>query len=125
MGWSIGWDGRWRRDVGYGVPAYCDHPKCHEKIDRGLSYVCAGGVPKGGDGCGLYFCARHLSYWRKRLGSCCARCARGKDPFTPKPDHPEWIAWKLTDESWANWRAENPGEVKRLRESGQTEVQRA
>jgi hypothetical protein len=117
MGWSIGYDRHWRRDIGYGVPAFCDHPKCAEKIDRGLSFVCAGGEPNGGDGCGLYFCAKHLSHWRAQLGSCCARCARGMDPFEPKPEHPEWVAWKLTDASWADWRAENPDDVRRLRDA--------
>ena len=48
MGWSIGYDSNWDRDIGYGVPAYCDHPDCNEEIDRGLSYVC-GGEPYGGD----------------------------------------------------------------------------
>ncbi len=53
MGWSIGSDGD--RDIGYGVPAECDHPDCTAEIDRGLSYVC-GGDPYGGEyGCGLFF----------------------------------------------------------------------
>jgi len=52
MGWSIGFDSRWNRDIGYGVPAYCDHPKCNEEIDRGLAYVCCGEQPYGGEhGC--------------------------------------------------------------------------
>ncbi|HEV7521417.1 MAG TPA: hypothetical protein VGP89_09990, partial [Candidatus Angelobacter sp.] len=62
MGWSLGFDSNWQRDIGYGVPAYCDHPKCNKKIDRGLSYVC-GGEPYGGElGCGLYFCSEHLGW---------------------------------------------------------------
>ncbi len=43
MGWSLGHDNRWGkfgRDIGYGVPAICDHPGCNAEIDRGLSYVC-------------------------------------------------------------------------------------
>lgn len=39
MGWSIGFDEHWQRDIGYGVPATCDHPGCGAKIDRGLSFV--------------------------------------------------------------------------------------
>ena len=35
MGWSLGYDGRWKRDIGYGVPAVCDFPGCNEEIDRG------------------------------------------------------------------------------------------
>ena len=60
MSWAIGFDSRWNRDIGYGVPATCDFPGCGVDIDRGLAFVC-GGEPYGGeDGCGLYFCASHL-----------------------------------------------------------------
>lgn len=135
MGWSIGFDPAWNRDIGYGVPAQCDHPDCDTGIDRGLSYVC-GGAPYGGDyGCGLYFCETHLAYAYtedgeddllvdgKPLPHLCERCIKmhqeGEDskvqPFTPKPDVPEWINWKLTDESWQQWRDENPERVARLR----------
>lgn len=99
MGWAIGYDSMWQRDIGYGVPATCDHPDCDEVIDRGLAYVC-GGQPYGGsDGCGLYFCGRHLV-----TGVLCERCYRDESPFMPKPDRPEWIAHKATDPSWAEWR---------------------
>jgi hypothetical protein len=102
MGWSIGFDEHWSRDIGYGVPAYCDHPKCDAEIDRGLSYVC-GGQPYGGDdGCGLYFCEKHLN-----SSSLCSRCARREKPFDAKPDHPEWLHHKATDVSWAEWRKQN------------------
>lgn len=111
MGWSIGYDDNWQRDIGYGVPAYCDHPKCSAEIDRGLSYVC-GGEPYGGEkGCGLYFCDEHLSGGWGDVVSRCSRCRNHKPPFQPKPDHPRWIRHKLTHESWAEWRAQNPDEV--------------
>lgn len=116
MGWAIGYDRTWRRDIGYGVPAFCDYPRCQEEIDRGLAYVCAGQQPKGGDGCGLYFCEKHRSHYRERLGQCCSRCWNYRPPFAAKPDHPDWIAHKLTDESWAQWRAEHPDEVQQLTE---------
>jgi hypothetical protein len=107
MGWSIGFDRNWDRDIGYGVPAECDHPDCREQIDRGLAFVC-GGEPYGEpDGCGLYFCGEHH-------GHVCERCERGLEPFPAKPDVPEWINWKLTDESWSQWRAENPEVVAAL-----------
>jgi hypothetical protein len=65
MGWEIGYDHTWDRDIGYGVPAECDHPDCKEQIDRGLAYIC-GGEPYGGElGCGLFFCAAHLFYAEK------------------------------------------------------------
>jgi hypothetical protein len=107
MGWSIGYDSHWRRDIGYGVPAFCDHPGCSEVIDRGLSYVC-GAEPYGGDrGCGLYFCDKHLTQY-PRLPQLCERCApRVRRSFAPKPEHPDWLHFKETDESWAEWREQN------------------
>lgn len=113
MGWEIGFDDKWKRDIGYGVPAFCDHPGCTEKIDRGLAYVC-GGEPYGGDrGCGLFFCYTHLRMTSK--GQLCKKCKNGKQPFEPKREHPDWINWKLTDPSWEQWRNENPEEVKKLK----------
>jgi hypothetical protein len=116
MGWSIGFDSRWQRDIGYGVPCVCDHPDCNEEIDRGLSYVC-GGEPYGGDrGCGLFFCGNHLHYAERLSGQFCARChPRIRSPFKPKPDVIQWIEHKLSDESWEEWRAESPKEVADLR----------
>ncbi len=117
MGWSIGFDERWKRDVGYGVPATCDHPGCGKEIDRGLSYVC-GAHPYGGDhGCGLFFCPDHLTFAESHGDPVCERCAledENVEPFEPTPDTPEWTAWKLTDESWQRWRDENPAEVAAL-----------
>jgi hypothetical protein len=101
MSWSIGFDENWQRDIGYGVPAYCDHPRCNEIIDRGLAHVCADQEPYGGDhGCGLYFCAKHQDFRRR-----CPKCAR-------YDHHPDWIQHKLTDPSWERWRGENPRWVK-------------
>lgn len=101
MGWAVGFDEHWQRDIGYGVPATCDYPGCGARIDRGLSYVC-GGEPYGGDnGCGLYFCDKHIYCNGKPL---CERCDVGKEPFEPTPDVAEWIEHKATDPSWAEWR---------------------
>jgi hypothetical protein len=116
MGWEIGYDNDWKRDIGYGVPAFCDHPDCQEVIDRGLSYVC-GGEPYGGErGCGLYFCEKHRLY-HDRLPCLCERCSKRKSPFVPKPDHPDWIRHKLLDESWADWREGHPAEVEKMKVS--------
>lgn len=119
MGWSIGYDANWGRDIGYGVPAYCDAPKCKQEIDRGLSYVC-GEEPYGGDkGCGLFFCPKHLYFHEFRDGvvaMVCKRCDGNKSPYTnPSPEHPTWINHKLTDESWAQWRKENPQKIKEMK----------
>jgi len=119
MGWSVG-EGKDGRDIGYGVPALCDHPDCNEQIDRGLSYVCGMINTDGEDrGCGLHFCKDHLGYSPK-FGQLCGRCyPRLKAPFTRKPDLPERNEHKLTDESWAQWRAENPDQVASLSLSSQ------
>ena len=115
MGWSIGYDVNWERDIGYGVPAVCDHPNCKKKIDRGLSYVC-GGEPYGEpDGCGLFFCSKHLYFSDKKENQVCERCLRNKEPFEPKKDIKEWVDYKLTDKSWAKWRKENRELVERMK----------
>lgn len=92
MGWAVGYDERWKRDIGYGVPALCDQPGCGAEIDRGLGYVC-GGEPYGGDlGCGLFFCEEHHAYYLGEGHALCDRCARGEPPHAPTPDVAEWTA---------------------------------
>ena len=74
-----------------------------------------GGEPYGGKrGCGLYFCSKHLDLY-ERLPQLCERCApRKKKPSDPTPNVPDWTRHKLTDESWQQWRDENPDEVAAL-----------
>ena len=118
MSWAIGYDSNRKRDIGYGVPAICDYPGCNAGIHRGLSYVCGGEPYGGGTGCGLFFCGKHLAYYdtgdeeEEFTSQLCTRCGHGLKAFDPKPDTSEWIAWKLTDISWEEWRAENPEFVK-------------
>lgn len=115
MGWSIGTNCQ-DRDVGYGVPAICDYPGCNNEINRGLSYVC-GDMHDGGDyGCGLYFCENHLTISDKWGVSICDRCENNELPYEPKKDSLEWIQWKLIDDSWYEWRKQNPNQTKRLYE---------
>lgn len=134
MGWSIGYDGEWQRDIGYSVPSVCDHPGCNTQIDRGLSFVC-GGEPYGGDdGCGLFFCGNHLSYVSfindngdqevstQLCDPCCINIKLGGDNYKlfaalyePKPDTKRWVRHKLTDPSWEQWREENPTQVLGMR----------
>jgi hypothetical protein len=123
MGYSIGYaDGR---DIGYGVIATCDQPDCEEKIDRGISYCCGGFFGDHADsGCGLYFCSKHLQMTyvgegeenddSDEFADLCERCAKGDSPFDPKPDHPDWVWWKLNHSSWATWRADNADEVVKM-----------
>lgn len=117
MGWSIGYDHNHERDIGYGVPAICDHPDCGEEIDRGLAYVC-GGEPYGGEsGCGLYFCGSHLLWKQSAKKFVCDRClVEAETYYDPKPDTLEWISWKFTDASWGQWREENPGKTAELKQ---------
>ncbi|ARQ95393.1 hypothetical protein [Bradyrhizobium phage BDU-MI-1] len=104
--------GRDGRDIGYGVPALCDHPGCDAEIDRGLSHVCGMINTDGEDrGCGLHFCAVHLGY-SPRFGQLCVRCyPRRRPPIERKPDVAEWMRHKLADPSWEQWRQENPEAV--------------
>ena len=110
MGWEIGYDEFRERFVGYGVPAYCEHPDCGEEINRGLAFVC-GGEPYGGvRGCGLFFCYKHLII-HARLPQLCERCNKRKSPFEKKHEHPDWVKHILTDESWKEWRETHKEEV--------------
>ncbi|MGK4586191.1 hypothetical protein [Kitasatospora sp. HPMI-4] len=49
-------------EAGYAVEAVCEQDGCTEQIDRGLDQLCGSepGAPE--DGCGGYFCSRHLYY---------------------------------------------------------------
>lgn len=113
MGWAVGYDEDWKRDIGYGVPAICDHPNCKTKIHRGLAFVC-GQEPFGGEkGCGLYFCPKHLVFGK---GTClCDRCAHGRKFYEAKPDTAQWIRHKLKHKSWQQWRDTYPKEVQELK----------
>lgn len=108
-----------KRWGGYGVPAVCEHPKCNEEIDRGMSFAC-GGEPFSELGCDRYFCGKHREWHDFNTGSgregkeVCARCAKRKPPFPYKPEHPDWVNHLLKDPSWAEWRENNPDEVEEL-----------
>jgi len=67
MGWSVGFDERWKRDIGYGVPADCDHADRGERIDHGLSYVCGG--ESYGDGQSLCDLANREESTRRSVGA--------------------------------------------------------
>lgn len=103
MGWSIGYDRKFMRFIGYSVPGLCDHPECNEKIDRGVDFTCGGSRSEWDEnsGCGLHFCEEHGG------GGLCERCEEGQESFEPKPDCDEWVEWTATDESWEEWRDEN------------------
>jgi len=81
-------------------------------------------------GCDRYFCGKHLQYIRingygercRHKNDCecdivnvCERCEKKKRLFPYKPEHPTWVKHLLTDESWVEWRKNNPQEVAELR----------
>ena len=111
MGYQVGYDDNWRRWIGYGVPSICDHPDCDKEIDRGLAYVCGDDFYGGETGCGLFFCPKHKAHRH------CERCEDTEplEPFAPTPDTDEWVLFLLEDESWGQWRAENPDSVRSMR----------
>src|SRR5690242_21412869 len=118
MSWAVGGPDHYGRFIGYGVPATCDHPGCGAEIDRGLDGACGGGVTEDVPNCcGLFFCGAHLQYIEaddesgERQGWVCERCAKDELPFDPTPDTAEWVQHMLTDESWRQWRDENPERV--------------
>lgn len=96
---------RW---AGYGVPGVCDDPECDTEIGRGMGYRCERRYIEDADvqereveGCGLHFCEEHLS----------TGCSEEHATYTPTPDTPEWERHMLTDDSWEQWRTDNPGLV--------------
>jgi hypothetical protein len=120
--------GRWG---GYGVPAYCEEPDCNEEIDRGMAFAC-GGEPFANEvGCDQYFCEKHRELTGFKMNGemypdylcdheedcdcvfkeVCKPCATGKSAYPYKPEHPTWIKHLLTDESWEEWRKNNPEKV--------------
>lgn len=97
---------RW---AGHMVPAECDMPDCREEIERDLDSKCeqhpadADLIAEGetdpemiARGCGMFFCSTHLG------------ATAGYEGIKPKPDSLVWMRHQLTDESWADWRAQNP-----------------
>lgn len=116
------------RFAGYGVPSYCEHPDCNEEIDRGMAFAC-GGEPNSEYGCDRYFCAKHRAFQCfdvdgeicEHENDCecvcvevCERCFNAEEPFPYKPEHPKWVKHLLTDDSWDQWRKDNPEVVNKL-----------
>ncbi|MFZ4843938.1 hypothetical protein [Mycetocola saprophilus] len=128
MGYAVYEDTKNNRWAGYGVPAVCDWPECDTAIDRGMAFKCEDhGTFKlflngeeidydryedepdaeeewvEAEGCEFFLCHAHLD---------------DRDKFdhgtlkVGKPDSVEWLKHMLTDESWADWRTENPEKVR-------------
>ena len=115
MWYSIWYDWRLDRFIGYGVPATCEYPWCNAKIDRSVSYACNSWYH---DWCWLFFCEHHKKYGVEGFEHpVCERCAKWEEPFPQKPEHEEWTRFMLIDKSWKEWRKKNPKKVQEMRES--------
>lgn len=107
MGYSVYWNFSQNRWSGYGVPAECDYPECNIPINRGMGYRCEehyGSTEDGTEdmfenGCELFFCEEHLHDTDNHNG------------IEPKGERAEWLRHVLSDDSWEEWREENPKEV--------------
>lgn len=77
MGWANCGTDNHGRPIGYAISAACDHPRCNEKIDRGLAHACGGMHGNAEDSCDRYFCASHLVFYLDGDGQQrCEPCAR-------------------------------------------------
>jgi hypothetical protein len=83
MGWAFcgEFEGR---PIGYGVDAICDKEGCEEEIDRGLGCVC-GRMHGGDNGCGKYFCGKHLVFGCGE-NQMCEECAEEWDRENPEDE---------------------------------------
>jgi hypothetical protein len=106
MGWAVGWCSDNRRFRGYGVPAYCDAKGCRNEIDRGLGFVCDCDRIVGDDGYEEACWA--VDALDKIVFVCSEHTCADVDPPDLPPEHPEWVAHVLNDESWSEWRMSNP-----------------
>lgn len=97
MSYSVYWMNE--RFQGYGVPAYCDCNGCKTKIDRGLGYQHE--EDKDNMYPSIFVCNKHQN---KKL-------SKIKVDYTR--EHTEWLTHVLNDESWAEWRKDNPELVKK------------
>lgn len=88
MGWAnCGTDSK-GRPIGYAFPATCDHPGCHNQIDRGLAYACGGMHGKGEISCEGYFCEQHRPTYIEHEGDTSQICSQCTKELL---DSGEWI----------------------------------
>lgn len=134
MGYSVYFSDKNNRWQGYGVPAFCDHPGCKNEIDRGMAYVCCGNQEHT-NSCGGFYCAEHAELCtlisedefdealddeevqeQLELYGLTEMPIFDEDGYfyhcEHKPieakEHPSWIKHVSADESWKQWRDEEP-----------------
>ena len=59
----------------------------------------------------MFFCEEHL-YLNEKCIQLCERCLNDKEVFNIKPEHPDFINFILTDDSWEQWRQDNSDTIK-------------
>ena len=97
MGYQVYWMyGRWQ---GYGVPSYCDYTGCMHKIDRGMGYAHPGAV----DDNNVFCCSKHEQIDVESFD------------VNYEREHPEWLTHILSDETWKQWREEEPEIVEKYK----------
>lgn len=141
MSWVIGFSENQNRDVGYGILAICDHPECTAEIDRGLAYICCEDINHNAC-CGAFYCAEHRENYvygdeiddmeDEELEALnidvesqevfdavengdIVRCRH--EPIQPNKENAAWLEHVLKDESWSQWREENPAKVTAYQEA--------
>lgn len=103
MGYSVYWaNKRWQ---GYGVLAFCDFKDCTKEINRGMGFQNENDIQEVDEDGEIVkssppntFCCNDHSY---------------SDPdedceINLNKEHPKWFKHVLTDNSWEQWRKENP-----------------
>ena len=129
MGYAVYWTPEHNRWEGYAVPAQCDWPSCRTQVDRGLAYRCEdhGGYKLMLDGAEISYSRFHCEpaaeeEWEEEPGCeltfCDEHRAATSDHHgvSPKGELPVWEEHMLRDESWAEWRQDNPDMVGEMAE---------
>jgi len=122
MGWAVGTGGTsghriWRAGL-------MRSPAMQQGNRSRLSHVCGMINTDGEDrGCGLHSVLTTCLDSRSS-DSFVNAATHAQTPFARKPDLAEWSNHKLTDQSWAQWRAENPDRSNRFRSAALTSQNR-
>lgn len=142
MSWAIGFSENQNRDVGYAVPAICDHPGCTAEIDRGIAYMCCEISPDHHATCGGFYCAYHRESYiygdelddmdeseleAHNIDKDSDAVAEAIDdgdivkclhePIEKGKENAAWLEHCLKDETWQDWRNENPAMVTAYQEA--------
>lgn len=92
MGYSVYWaNERWQ---GYGVTAPCDFIGCNEEIHRGLGWQII--EDEDNEVPNFFGCNKHDYQPLKKF------------EINLEKESKEWLNHVLTDDSWKEWRLENP-----------------